>query len=321
MKIIVVWIWAFWFAMLNYLSKNNKNIVFYAYEKDNFILNNLKNIRENPYFFHWIKLWKNVIFLDNLDSLKEFDLIIVAIQVQFIRNFICEIKNNLKSWVTFLNLSKWIDNKIIKTPSDILNEELKWFDYNYAILSGWMIASEVIEWKVLWAQIWCKNKIILKKLKELFESNKLKISSSNEIKNIELIWSFKNIFALYIWYLEWKWFWMSSIWYYFSKLYKELPVLLKIFKWEENINFSDFSLWWDLIATCFWNSRNRYFWKLVWEWKTTTEAEQILKEEKKHAEGYYTILWIKDIILKNKKLTEFWKIVKIFASSSSDSKK
>lgn len=313
MKTLIVWVWAFWFAILNHLSKNNKNTIFYAYEKDCFVLSNLKNTRENPYFFSWTKLWENVIFLDDLSSLREFDLIIIAIPVQFIWSFVCEIKNNLKSWVTFLNLSKWIDSKTLKTPSDILSEHLKGFNYNYAILSGWMIAYELVEWKILWAQIWCKNNEILDNLKNLFESDKLKINISSETRNIELIWSFKNIFALYMWYLEGSWLWMSSIWYYFCELYKELPILLRVMDWEENINFSDFSLGWDLIATCFWNSRNRYFWKLVWEGKTPIEVEQILKQEKKHAEGYYTILWIKDIILKNKDLVEFWKIVEIFA--------
>lgn len=312
MKTLIVWVWAFWFAILNHLSKNNKNTIFYAYEKDSFVLDNLKKTRENPYFFSWTKLKENVIFLDNLEKLNDFDLVIIAIPAQFISGFVSEIKNNLRKWVTFLNLSKWIDNKTLKTPSDILREELKDFDYNYAILSGWMIASELVEEKILWAQIGCRNKEILEKLKSLFESDKLKINISNETKNIELIWSFKNIFALYMGYLEWTWLWMSSIWYYFCELYKELPVLLKSFSWEENIKFSDFSLGWDLIATCFWNSRNRYFWKLVWEGKSPSEVEQILKQEKKHAEWYYTIIWIKDIILQNKYLVEFWKIVKIF---------
>jgi glycerol-3-phosphate dehydrogenase len=254
-----------------------------------------------------------VIFLDNLDSLREFDLIIIAIPAQFIWNFIIENKKNFNPWVIFLNLSKWIDNKTLKTTGDILSEQLNGFEYIYAVLSGWMIASELVEWKMLWAQIWCKNREILLKLKNLFESNKLKINTLNDVRNIELIWSLKNVFALYIWYLESKWFWMSSIWYYFCELYKELPMLLKEFGWEENINFSDFFLGGDLIATCFGDSRNRYFWKIVWEGKSPKEAEEILKQEKKHAEWYYTILWIKDKILKNKNLVEFWKIVKIFA--------
>lgn len=312
MKTIIIWVWAFWFAILNHLSKNNKNTTFYAYEKDTFVLESLKTTRENPYFFSWTKLWENIVFLNTLDSLSDFDLIIIAIPAQFVWSFVNNIKNNLKSWVTFLNLSKWIDIKTLKTPGDFLSEELPEFDYNYSVLSWWMIAAELVEEKILWAQIGCKNEEISKKLQKLFENENLKISLSQNTKNIELFWSIKNIFAMQMWYLESKWYEMSSIWYYFCELYKELPILLKLLWWDESVNFWDFSLGWDLIATCFWNSRNRYFWNLVGKGKTPFEAEQILKTEKKHAEWYYTILGIKDVISQNKNLKEFWKIVEIF---------
>lgn len=312
MKTIIIWVWAFWFAILNHLSKNHPNTEFFAYEKDEYVLNYLKKNKQSPYFFPEVTLSKNVVFLDDLEKLSEFDVIIIAIPAQFVWNFVSGIKNNLKSGVTFLNLSKWINNQTLQTPSDILAENLWDFNYNYAILSGGMIASELVEEKILWAQIACNDIDISQKLSSLFQNENLKISLSQNTKNIELFWSLKNIFALYMWYLEWKWLWMSSIWYYFCELYKELPELLTDLWWEKNINFSDFSLWWDLIATCFWNSRNRYFWNLVGKWKNSLEAEEILKSEKKHAEWYYTIIWIKDIILKNEKLKEFWKIVEIF---------
>ena len=69
---------------------------------------------------------------------------------------------------------------------------------------------------------------------------------------------------------------------------------------------------WDIIATCFWNSRNRYFWNLVWTWKTSFESYEILKSEKKHAEWFETLKWLKEIILKDKRLKEYKNIVKIF---------
>lgn len=315
MKIIVIWVWAFGFAILNHLSKNHQNTEFFAYERDELVLQNLKNTRENPYFFSGIKLKENVTFLDNLDNISDFDVIIIAIPAQFVGNFIKNIQNNLKSGVTFLNLSKWINNETLQTPSDILQKELWSFSYNYAILSGGMIAWELVEEKILWAQIWCENIEIAKQLQYYFENKNLKISLSTNTKNIELFGSLKNIFALYMWYLEASGLWMSSIWYYFCELYKEIPALLQDLWWKQNIEFSDFSLWWDLIATCFWNSRNRYFWNLVWKWKTAKEAEEILKQEKKHAEWYYTLLWIQNIILQNEKLPEFGKIVQIFLSN------
>ena len=44
-----------------------------------------------------------------------------------------------------------------------------------------------------------------------------------------------------------------------------------------------------MIATCFGNSRNKYFGKLVGSGKTSEEALGQLKEEKKHAEGFETL--------------------------------
>ena len=312
MKTIIIWVWAFWFAILNHLSKNHPETEFFAYEKDEFVLQHLKNTRENPYFFSGVKLRENITFLDNLDRLSEFDLVIIAIPAQFVGSFVEGIKNHLKSWVTFLNLSKGINNQTLQTPSDILAETLWDFPYTYAILSGGMIASELVEEKILWAQIATKNQEISQKLQYIFESEKLKISLSQDTKNIELFGSLKNIFALYMGYLEGSGMGMSSIWYYFCELYKELPLLLKDLGGEESIAFWDFSLGGDLIATCFGNSRNRYFGNLVGHWHTPFEAEEILKSQKKHAEGYYTLLGIQEIILKNEKLWEFRKIVEIF---------
>jgi glycerol-3-phosphate dehydrogenase len=44
-----------------------------------------------------------------------------------------------------------------------------------------------------------------------------------------------------------------------------------------------------MIATCFGNSRNKYFGKLVGGGMTPTEAYEQLKIEKKHAEGFETL--------------------------------
>lgn len=312
MKTIIIWVGAFWFAILNHLSKNHPETSFFAYEKDAFVLQHLKETRESPYFFSGVKLRENITFLDTLERLWEFDLIIIAIPAQFVGNFVASIQGSLKTWVTFLNLSKGINNQTLQTPGDILAENLWNFPYHYAILSGGMIASELVEEKILWAQIGCKNTEISQKLQQLFESRALKISLSQDTKNIELFGSLKNIFALYMWYLEWKWLGMSSIGYYFCELYRELPFLLKALWWDENIDFSDFSLGGDLIATCFGNSRNRYFGNLVGTGKTALEAQKILKNEKKHAEGYYTLLGIQEIILKDETIKEFRKIVEIF---------
>lgn len=313
MKTLVVWVWAFWFAILKHLSSINPLKTFFAVEKDELTLKTLLEKRENPYFYSWIKLWKNIEFFssENFDY-SSFDLIIIAIPAQFVWSFLDSIKSNLKPWVTFLNLAKWIDNKNIETIWEIFTKKLAWFDFKYANLSWWMIALELIEEKKLWATISSKNTEVLEKLKNIFHWNNLEISLSNDVKNSELSWSIKNIISLYIWYLEAKWNNMSSIWYYLSKIFKEIPELFIDLWWNKELNYQEFYFIWDIIATCFWDSRNKYFWKLVWSWLSSIEAKQKLFLEKKHAEWYETLVWIKDIIKNNKNLKEFNNIVEIF---------
>lgn len=312
-KIGIIWVGAFGFAILHHLSKHNPNQTFYAFEKDAFVFNHLKNTRQSPYFFEWVTLWENVDFLDDLENIGEFDVLLLVIPAQFIGGFIAQYAQSFQSGVTLVNLSKGIDIAHMQTPSDTIKKELWTRTYNYAVLSGWMIAEELVVSKPLWAQIACENTFLAQELKNLFETKHLTISLSSDVKNTELFGCVKNIFALYLWYLEWVGYGMSSIGYYFCELYKELPFLLKELWWEENIDFSSFALWWDLIATCFGNSRNRYFWKLVGEWKSVLEVESQLKQEKKHAEGYYTLKAISQIIVENRQLKNFQKVVEIFA--------
>jgi len=313
MKILTIWVWAFWLAILKYLSINHKDKTFYAYENNKESLLFMQKNRKNPYFFIDDKIEKNIKLLDEIEKiLPSIDLIIIAIPNQFIKNLIKDIKPFLKPKVSFLNLSKWVDNKNLKTVSDNLNEELWGFEYNYNILSGWMIASELFYGKNLWAQIWYSNKISAILLKNLFESENLKIKLTKDFKNIELFWAFKNILALYTWYLEWMWYEYSSIWYHFCELFKDIKKLVIDLWWKDNFDFSQYALWWDIIATCFWNSRNRYFGKLVWNWKTSKEAFEILKNENKHAEWFETLKWIKKFIKDKNWYYELKKVIKIF---------
>lgn len=310
-KTCIIWVGAFGFAIVHHLSKKHPQENFYAFEKDTFVLNHLKNTHQSPYFFQWVTLWENVIFLESLHRLCEFERVFLIIPAQFIAWFLTENASNFKSGVEILNLSKWIDLTTMQTPSDIVKQKLAQF-HHYAVLSGGMIAEELVGWKKLWAQIACKDFEVGQELKDLFQSENLQISLSRDVKNTELFGSLKNVFALYMGYLEWSWYGMSTIGYYFCELYKELPILLTELGGDEQIDFSSFALGWDLIATCFGNSRNRYFGKLVGEWMKVVEVEAKLKQEKKHAEWYYTLLGIKNVILSSSRLYQFRKIVKIF---------
>jgi len=114
--------------------------------------------------------------------------------------------------------------------------------------------------------------------------------------------------AIIVWYYEWKWEKASTIWYYISEFYNEMKDLLVLYNASNQLDFSYYSLWWDIIATCFWNSRNKYFWYLLAKEKDINKVLKILKFENKHSEWYETIkavikkIWNKEGFLLTKKL-------------------
>ncbi len=295
MKTLILWLWAFWFAVAKHLWENNKDTDFYAYELNNEIFDSIKNGRKHPFFFDWYSLPENIVFTDNYkEILKEIDLLILAIPTQFINSTIWELKNELKPWVTILNLAKWIDLNNDLSISELLSKQMWDKDYNYAVLSWWMIASEFVEWKILWADIAIENSEIWNQLKKMFQSENLTIKIRKNVVNVELYGSLKNILAIITGYYEAKWYKQSSIWLIISDFLVEMQGIIVLYWGNQVLDFSYYSLWSDIIATCFWDSRNRYLGKLLWSGKNIEQAIEILINENKMAEWYKTLLVVHD---------------------------
>ena len=301
MKVLTLWLWEFGFAINKVLWENNPDKTFYAYELNKEIFKKVTKSREPPFFFKWHRLTRNIEVLENYDDIiSEMDLLIIAIPAQFIATSTPWFMDKLKPWVTILNLAKWIDIQTNKPISAVLKERMPDVDYNYAILSWWMIASELVEWKKIWADLWIDDKKVWNEIKWLLENFHLKIKLQDNILNMELYGSLKNIMAIMVWYFEWKWYEKSTIWYHLVNFYEEMKDVILEYWWSSDLEFSYYSLWWDIIATCFGNSRNRYFGKLLWEGKKIDDVLNILKKENKHAEWYETLkavyskVWQKD---------------------------
>lgn len=319
MKTLVFGIWAFGLPILLHLAKNNPDMDFFAYEKNREIFDVLLTTRQHPHFFSEKTLPENIILTpDPKKILPDVDLLVLVIPNQFIRSTMLEYQEFLKPWVTLLNLSKGINNETLQTVSSVLEEVLVWKSYSYAVLSGGMIASELAEGKKLGAQIAVSTPDIGPWLRSLFSSDQLTINLTDNYKAVELYGALKNIFALYMGYLEGKGYGFSTIGFYFCDLYKEIGALMNEFSAWSNMDFSQYALGWDLIATCFGNSRNRYLGRLVGEGTSLEEALWVLKEEKKHAEGYETLKWLKDIIKSSTHYPILNEIYHIFSLQNGD---
>jgi len=155
--------------------------------------------------------------------------------------------------------------------------------YTYAYLAGGMIAEELVHRNMLWADIVCEDFEVWSELQKLFLSDTLDINLK--------IWNTKNT---------------EPQGYYFSKLLEEMKWVIHLLtppqspsiegEASENsqgeFDFSDYALSGDLIATCFWASRNRLLGNMLGQWKNITEALWELKAQNKIAEWYETLKWI-----------------------------
>lgn len=290
MKILTLWLGSFGFAINKLLWENNLLQDFYFYGRNKTLVEIIKDSREHPNFFPWYKLPQNIILIDDYsDIISDMDLIILAIPAQNIKETIKTISPFLKSGVIILNLAKGIDISTNQTIYWLVSDLLKEKSFEYAVLSWWMLSFEVVSGKKISADLWINDIEIWKKLLSLFENENFNINLSKNITNIELYGSLKNIMAIIIGYYEAKWEAKSSIWKYFVDYLNECKKIISLYGWSENLDFGYYSLGWDMIATCFWNSRNRYFWELLWLWNTSKQALEILESENKHSEWYETI--------------------------------
>lgn len=293
-NILILWLGAFGFAIAKHLWKNNPEQIFHASEVNPEIFEAISSSRQHPYFFPWVELPENIkLNSDTQSILPQTDIIISVIPCQFVWWAFESMKEFLKRWVTILNLSKGIDNQSLETVSEKLAGVLEWMDYNYSYLAGGMIAQELVDEKMLGADIVTQTQEVGEDLKELFISEKLDINLKIwNPKNTELYAALKNIIALILWYYEGKGAWASTLGYYFSKLLGEMWNVILELQADEEIDFTDFALSGDLIATCFGGSRNRLLGNILGEWINISKALEELKTQKKIAEGYETLKWV-----------------------------
>lgn len=137
----------------------------------------------------------NVTFSSELSDLKKADLIINAISLKGIEDVFLNLKKQkISENVIFINGSKGVDLKTLKTPSEIIESI---FPKNpVAVLSGPNLAKELIKGKPMVTEVASKDIEIAKKIRKLLINPTLRIYISTDLKTIELCGALKNVIAI-----------------------------------------------------------------------------------------------------------------------------
>lgn len=306
-KISVIGAGAFGFAMTNYIAQKENNI--FLFDTDIELIDSLKNKKRHLYHFNQVSLSENIKPTSDLkECVEDSDLIILAIPSSVVRKCIENIKPFITKNVKILNFSKGLEPETHKRISEVISELIP--NSKYAILSGGMIAEDVIECKKLSATIASEDKVFLEELFNMFKSNYLDVIKSDDVMGVELCGPLKNVIAIYIGILQGLESSKEIINKNLEKFSNESKSLaVKLGGKEET--FSDISPAWygDLIISCFGNSRNRALGIEIGKGGNVEEIINKMKSENKIVEGYSNSKIFYDIVKKENFKCKFFCLI------------
>ena len=180
MNIAIYGLGQFGFAIARHFGEKyslDNKIKIKAFEIRDKVRNYIAKKRQHPFHFLQTKLPRKIRIVESLkELLEDWELIILAIPAQRIRNNIKIIKDLIKKNIILLNVAKALEKETDLPLSTVLKQELKDIKFNYKIaaLGGGMIASDMIKGNPVAADIACQNIETAKKLCRIFNNEKLR---------------------------------------------------------------------------------------------------------------------------------------------------
>lgn len=294
-KILVFWLWNFWYAILNHLDRNiNYNeYSLFAFDKNINLINNFKENKKHIFLHTNNKVSDNIVFSESIeDCLKDVDVLILAISSD---SLLCVLEDIFKyisdsQNIILLNSAKALSKNWLTYSTEI---KKKFYNKNYSfwVFSGWTIAKDLFDGNLLWATIAFSDLDIAETTKKIFKSKNLYIDISSDVLGTEYAWAFKNVWAILAWYIKWKWlpYWTET--FYLTQFSKEVKRLVVDHLWwdKETFDIDSQCRWNDFWLSCVWSTRNREFWELLGNWLKFDEALSKMQNQNKIVEWVNTL--------------------------------
>lgn len=187
--------WGTTIAML-LSNKNNLDVCLWAAFDDH--AKKMQEDRENKDFLPGYPFDETLTISSDLNDALGAEVVILAVPVQFMRSVLKDIKSlgiNLDSKI-FVTVSKGIELATLKTPFEMIKEELSVSADMIGVLSGPTIAKEVARGVPTVAASACLNLDNAKSVQSLFEATTLRVYSNTDVEGVELAGALKNVIAI-----------------------------------------------------------------------------------------------------------------------------
>ncbi len=157
----------------------------------------LGKIRQNKEHLPGITIPDSIRIEYNIaNTLALSDIIVLAIISQKTRLIIKKFAPFFPKSAIFVNVSKGIERKSLKTLSQVFKEEVPKLIRNYCVLSGPSHAEEVIKNVPTAVVVASKSRKIAKTIQNLFITRNFRVYTSNDVVGVELGSALKNVIAV-----------------------------------------------------------------------------------------------------------------------------
>lgn len=123
------------------------------------------------------------------------DILFLCIPSWAIRAAAQDLGHLMKSHTRIVSVSKGLDRACEKTIGELLKEVFP-KNKNIALLSGPMLATELLEGKLGAAVIASPSKIVQEDLKAVFKGTKLRVTTSSDMQGVSLCGILKNVYSI-----------------------------------------------------------------------------------------------------------------------------
>lgn len=185
-------------AIAQVIAKNGYQVNLWNHEGDPSPLEQINKYQENKKYLKGIKLSRNIKAQENLElSLQGVEAVFFVIPSNFMGDIIKRTVKFLPCGVVCVDASKGIDEKSLFLVPDLMDKIIpECLKKTIASISGPAIARDMVEGKFTAMDVSSKNKLAIKIVKELMESENLKLFASDDMIGVEITGSFKNVYAI-----------------------------------------------------------------------------------------------------------------------------
>ncbi|MBK90759.1 MAG: hypothetical protein CL772_06240 [Chloroflexi bacterium] len=281
-------------TLSNILVKNTENLtILVRNSKEEEKINYERSINRKIIY----KLNKNIITSSSYEkTIKESQLIVLAVPSSSIKNNIEKINKFLSKDQIIISAIKGFEQDSKKTISQYLIEKTSVDKKNIGVISGPNISIEIYN-ELPATTVIGIDKSLEEKIRKLFNSEKFRAYSSNDILGIEIGGVLKNIYAIGAGIIQEYKLGTNSMASYITRSLNEMIGIILSFGGKEKTVFGNSGLG-DLITTCFnQNSRNNQLGSLLAQGKNIENAK---KEIQGTIEGINSTKIIREILKKEK---------------------